>query len=341
MGNDIDYRVNRWEACKAYHIGCMRINEIDPNTPLLQYASKKLSLDVEQRLWLAFLYSTCDCSPNAFYMLSKLPRLEYVNEPMIRGFWKKYKETLHFGEDRRYVYNGKDNFVDMVLAYKKLMKGGQLKNLMRFKKGSKMKTYDEIYAYYVKRLPYMSQFSMFLWLEMARNLTNIPILPSGIDLRISRTVRNGIACALGLDEYCEINGENKGLASKNIAFLQQKLRQLYNELLDEYPDVKTDYWNLETSLCTFYKLFRRNRYVGMCIDRIMNYIEDIQVKDPDGCRWDILWEARQKTIRPELLGEKNGYFGVRKEMFDYFMDTGRLAPFEIPLEKTGVKHGTD
>ena len=128
--------------------------------------------------------------------------------------------------------------------------------------------------------------------------------------------------------YVKKNAATK-LSSEQFQYLQSQLRKLYRELITEYPDAPTTYWNLETSLCAYYKLFRAKRYAGYYIDRQMLEIEEMQKLAPDGADWSLLWKFRREHFHPLTLGEIQGWHGIRKNMMNYFLETGQFTPHEM------------
>ena len=324
----IDYRVERWKGCKAYHIAGMRMDEVDPAAPMLQYICKALNLDMEQRFWLAWLYSTCYSAPTAFYMITHLPRPESISDQRMESWWFLNKRRMVFESDRRYVKNCNE-FPAMFASYKEYTRGGALKAFLRLKKETRQATYDAIFADVGKRLYFFGRYSNFMYLETIYNLTKFPMWPTGLNLREARTSRNGLCYALGREDWVRKSGKAAKLTKEQFAYLQGQLRRLYEEICADAPDVPTTYWNLETSLCAYYKLFKPTRYAGYYIDRQMQEIEAMEKLAPDGANWKLLWKFRRQHFDPRSLGELNGYVGVRQSMMNYFLDTGQYTPEEM------------
>lgn len=323
-----DYRIDRWQGVKAYHVAGMKLDEIDPACPMLRYIADYLNLDTDQRFWLAWLYSTCYSAPTAFYMIVNLPRPEYISQSEIDSWWSANKNNLVFESDRRYVKN-RDEFPRMFESYREYTKHGQAATFLQMRQSSEEETYEKIYSDVASRLYFFGRYSIFMYLETIYNLTKFPMTATGLDLRKARTSRNGLCYALGKDDWVRKSGEQTKLTQKEIDYLQQQLQRLYNELIAENPDVPTTYWNLETSLCAYYKLFRAKRYAGYYIDRQMEELAKMQQLNPDKADWDLLWQFRRSHFNPLTLGEVQGWHGVRECMMSYFLDTGRYIAGEI------------
>lgn len=320
----IDYRVERWSGCKAYHIAGMRMDEIDPACPMLKFIADKMKLSIEQKFWLAWLYSTCYSAPTAFFMITQLPCPELFNQSEINSWWLKNKSRMVFESDRRYVKNC-DEFPKMFESYQNFTRQGQLKTFLKFKGNNDAETYDNIYSAVLENLYFFGRYSIFMYLETIYNLTNFPMMATGLNLKEARTSRNGLCYALGKDDWIRRAGKSAKFTKEQFDYLQRKLSKLYAELLTEYPDVPTTYWNLETSLCAYYKLFHAKRYVGYYIDRQMEEIISMEKLVPDGVNWNLLWQFRREHFSPLSLGEIQGWIGIRENMMNYFLNTGQYT----------------
>ena len=249
-------------------------------------------------------------------MIAALPSSEYFLPSDMNLWWKDNKSKLVFESDRLKVKNF-DEFPKMFECYKEYTKDGQLKTFLKLRQGGDSETYDKIYSDVMQKLYYFGRYSIFMYLETIYNLTKFPIMATGLNLREARTSRNGLCYAIGKDDWVQAK-----LSKRQFEYLQLELKKLYTEILSEYPEVPTTYWNLETSLCAYYKLFRAKRYVGYYIDRQMQEIEKMQNLIPNGANWDLLWKFRREHFDVLSLGEIQGWHGIRKNMMNYFLQTG-------------------
>lgn len=326
-----DYRILRWEGCKAYHVAGMRMDDIDPACPMLKFVAEKLNLSIEQRLWLAWLYSTCYSAPTAFYMIIQLPDPNFITQSDIISWWAENKNRMIFESDRRYVKNC-NTFPKMFESYRKFTRQGQLRAFLDFKGDNDAETYNKVYSAVEKNLYFFGRYSIFMYLETIYNLTKFPMIATGLNLREARTSRNGLCYALGKDSWIRHAGKPAKFTKMQFDYLQTKLSKLYTELLIEYPDVPTTYWNLETSLCAYYKLFQAKRYAGYYIDRQMVEIVNMENLVPEGVDWKLLWQFRREHFSPLSLGEIQGWRGIRENMMNYFLDTGLYTAQEMRVK---------
>ena len=86
--------------------------------------------------------------------------------------------------------------------------------------------------------------------------------------------------------------------------MRTSLKLINSYVKQEFPN--TDYYDMETCLCSFKKLFRtsRGRYLGYYLDR---QAEEIAQCDKDGwfgIDWEPLWDSRKETLNHKLLTNK-------------------------------------
>ncbi len=104
-------------------------------------------------------------------------------------------------------------------------------------------------------------------------------------------------------------------------------KELFEGLRRKFPSVPTTYWNLETSLCAYKKLFFKTRYVGYYIDRQLEELVKMQKLAPIGADWNLLWHFRPEHFDHRAVGELNDWRGIRKERMGYFLATGHFSEY--------------
>ena len=320
-----DYRKQRWDGYKSYHTKMMTIGDCDPALPALRYLSDRFEFNLEQKYWLAFLYSTNYCVPTTFFMINEFPDFENVDCRRVEKWWNKNKQFLFFQTDRKKVKNF-NKFVPMVESYKKLMGDSQIEVFKKFAKNNPQDTYKAVYNFVIKNIYYVGRFSTFLYLEALHAITDFNMLPDGLDLKNSESSRNGLLYACGMDEFITLHHKkaSKLLTPEVYIHLKNKLQQLHDELKSEAPELPTNFWNIETSLCAYKKLFWGARYLGYYIDRQMAEIKTMEDKVKEGVDWSVLWNFRTEYFDKSVLGELMGWKGIRNEKMDLFMKAGIL-----------------
>lgn len=324
----IDYRVERYKGFEVFHVTGMKLDEIDPAAPMLKYISEHLKLDEDQRYWLSYLYSTCYSAPTAYYMILNLPRVQYLTREKILGWWTDNKSKLVFETDRLRAKT-QNQIPRMFLNYKSLVGYSDSKFFKKLLRGTPKKNYRQIYMFLEKNLYYFGRYSLFMYLETIYNLTELPIWADTLELKEALSSRNGLCFLLGLDNWVRHQSVKRdNLNDRQYEYLQMKLRELYQTLLNKYPETPTTYWNLETSLCAYKKLFFGTRYVGYYIDRQLEELSKMQKLAPE-IDWTSLWDFRKNHFDRRVLGELNNWRGIRKERMKYFLNTGRFIDYEV------------
>jgi len=309
MDRDKTY-IARIEHYKWYHTTMMRIGDCDPAYPALCYVADRFELNIEQRFWLAFLFQATYCVPTTFYIYNEFPDFENVDITRMKIWWKENKHRLLFQTDRAKVKNF-DKLVPMFRSYKKLIAGAQAKAFNKLITPDVYETYDNMYSF-CNNVYYIGRFSLFLYLESIQRLTNFPMQPSGLDLPNASSCTYGLCYAVGLDAW---DKDKKQFDTSDYRHFQRELSKIHKELTEEHKELPINYWNIETSLCAYKKLYRKKRYLGYYIDRLMDEIIVMQNNVKEGVSWKVLWDFRREYFHKSHLGEFKGYTGVRKQMF--------------------------
>jgi len=291
--------------------------DCDTAYPCMNYIADRLELNKEQRYWLTLLYGCTYSAPTAYYILNEFPDFENVDENRLQRWWNDNKEKLLFQTDRAKVKNF-DKFVAIFKSYKALIGNNTqevvFKNIVGYDKTAR---YKNVYNFAIN-IYYFGRFSLFNYLEALHELTGLDIEPDTLDFKEAHSCRDGMLYVL--DIY-ELNTEQV-VERVGYAHLQQELLSLRSELSTEYPDLDVNFWNIETCLCAFKKLFWGKRYLGYYIDRQQDEISIMQHNVPEGVDWSILWDFRQEFFNPYWLGENNKWCGVRKMRLTQFKTTG-------------------
>lgn len=324
----MDLRVDRRGGYKYYHTLMNLIGDCDPAYPALRYVADRFELNEEQRYWLAWLYSLSYCAPTAFYMLNEFPDYENVDTRRLSGWWSKNKKRCLFQTDRAKVKNF-DKIVPMFESYRDMVGGSQEAAYKEPSSPDPHEYYDRLFRHFGK-LYYFGRFSLFLLLEAVHEMTRLPIQPSGLDLRDALSCRNGLCYAVGKNEWVQKKNAPRLL---DLDKLTSDLASILTELRQEYPQIKHTYWNVETSLCSYKKLFWETRYLGYYIDRQLAELHWMNKAVREGVDWSVLWSFRREHFAPFLLGEVGGWRGPRPERLKIVTRTGLPWELNLPLRR--------
>lgn len=300
--------MDRLEDYKKYHLTMMEIGDCDPAYPALNYIANRFELNIEQRYWIAWLYACTYCVPTVYYIYNEFPDYENVDIKRLQNWWSANKEKTIFQTDRLKVKSF-DKFILMFGSYRLLIGKNQqekFESLITSENDVK-KNYNNIYNF-SEKLYYFGRFSLFLYLESLYNLTKLPLEITWLPLKEAESSRNGLCYAMGLDHLIR-----KNPCSEDYNKLNMGLEKIIYELKQINPT--TNYWNVETSLCSYKKMFWKKRYLGYYIDRLMVEIQKMEINITKGVDWSPLWQFREETFNKEWLGEKCGWKSIRKNLF--------------------------
>lgn len=290
----------------VYHIAMMVMGDVDPSYPALEYIADRFELNIEQRLWISFLYQSCYTASTVFYIYNEFPDYENVDVRRLEWWWGNNKHKLFFQTDRAKVKNF-NKFVPMFQSYRTLVGKSQKAWFDSMIQGTPQENYDRLYKECGK-IYYIGRFSLFLYLESLHRLTKLDIQPTGLDFKNAESCANGLCYALGWDDLVGLPFQPQHI--KNLTYELDKLMKdlQLGELLP------IDYWCVETSLCAYKKLYWNKRYLGYYIDRLQTELLLMEKNVPEGVDWSVLWDFRKEYFDHRWLGELQGWTGVRKHM---------------------------
>lgn len=284
---------------KDYHRQSMAIGDVDPSYEMLRYVCERYELNMEQRYWLAFLYSTCYCGPTVFYIYNEFPDYENVDVGRLERWWNANKDKLFFQTDRKWI-KSKDEFVMMFESYRNWCCG-----LTQERRWSLMNTGNPTFSYDMafneaSGIYQMGRFSLFLYLEAVKVVTGFPMLPRSMRMRDAESCRNGLAYAIGREDLNN-HEDGRNLSKSEQDFLQEEFDRLVGEMVQEDP--KNNVWNIETTLCAYKKYRLGKRYIGYYLDRQLDEIRKMEKLVPEGVDWSVLYDYRRETYLHQFLKE--------------------------------------
>ena len=269
-----------------YHEQSYAAKDIDPAYPMLKYICDRFELNIEQCCWIAFLYGCTYCGPTVFYIYNEFPDFENVDVARLQRWWLANKNRLLFQTDRLRIRSN-NQFVPAFESYRDAFKKGQYKIFASLCDSSdKKRNYDILYRCLVQT-KYFGRYSMFLWLECLQRLTDLPIIPTRIDWQNANNCLNGLLLGNNRPEVDKV--DNYGCI-----FADTLLQQTIQKLQQRHPENHTDIWNVETTLCAYYKYHHGKRYIGYYVDRQLEEINKMAAAVPSGVCWDVLYDFRRE-----------------------------------------------
>jgi len=322
----IDQRVpdydNRRKFFKQYYHWQLKTEDCDPAMFLLNYIFRRLELNSEQRYWISFLYANTYQLPTAWIMANEFPDFEKVDVDRLTNWNKENLKELKYQVDNKWQ---KGHLPAMFISYRdNVLKTGNQEQffLSLCQEDTEQKNFEVVSKYIIKNFYKMGRYIMWFYLQTLRETCDLPVLPTSLLLKdkSSSSHAKGLLFALGMDDVA--NEKELNFDQDVWDFLDEEAASILQEMKEEYPDVKVDYFTMETSLCSFKKIFREShgRYLGYYLDR---QAEDIYVcqnnKRWRGIDWDLLHDGREQFIDKRLINKE-----VNKDIFGELGRTGTI-----------------
>lgn len=258
--------------------------DIDPANDCLKYICDRFELTIEQRYWIAFLYSTCYCAPTVFYIYNEFPDFENVDVNRMERWWSKNKAKLYFQTDRSKIRT-MNKFVETYESYKKLIGSLTQHNFFNKLTGASLhENYNNAYNT-LSNIRNVGRFTLFIYLEMISVLTDFKCEPDKLEWQHADNCRNGL-------QYHLLDYEDKTPYNVLDSELQRILIYLENNNCTH-----KNIFNVETTLCAFKKFKHGKRYPGFYLDRQLKEIEKMESNVRDGVCWRVLYEFRKETYK--------------------------------------------
>ena len=311
--------MSRIQEYLKYHNTSLRIKDIDPSYAMLKYVCDRFELNLEQRYWLAFIYSLTYCGASTFFVYNEFPDFENLDSGRLNRWWNNggRQQTL-CQTDRRWVRSN-NLFVPAVEAYRKWV--GDQSQHDHFQSiaigDTPEQRYDRVYRK-AAHLPSYGQFALFLYLEALHTITPLELAPTDLNLDEAWSCRNGLFYAYGLDQWITEKGEKTPWDSRG------EMKLVWNDLRSKLQPEST-VWQIETTLCAYKKFYRGKRYLGYYIDRQALEIAKMAAQVKDGVAWEVLWQFRSETYDPNYLVETK------------FKNPTTLSPYWVSLQNTKTK----
>lgn len=320
----IDYRLkeNRLEGFIKFYAWQLKFGDCDPALWMLNYLNKRFEHNSEQRLWLAWLYANTYYLPTAWVIFQEFPDYELATIDRLNQWNTANYTRLRYQTDLRY---NKGHLPEMFASYQQIVGNRLQRSFFESLYGdNEQQNFKNLWDIIIKKFHKFGRLTAWFYIQTLKHTAGICAEPDSLmlsDYEGSRSHRNGLCHALSQYGY-EVFIDKK--ISDDECQQMEKLAQIIiEEVKEDYPAIapQVDAFSLETSLCAYKKLFRAKdgRYLGYYLDRQAEEISRVSQDGWYGIEWDVLWQARQETIDPRLLGDF-----IRKDKFSWFIETGEI-----------------
>lgn len=313
---------------------CEYQSVVPPINPITytEYARRnKLSKD--DCVYLGWLNSTCYSAETAIFIFNQLP-LENLNGRLCKDFWGKYKKSLHFISARQYAKN-MDWFEILIREFVKTFGKNPYNKIKLVLTDNPKENYGRLFDI-VNNLKFMGRFSIDLFLESLVHMSYKGILDFNLEYpdfswKNGSNITSAIFNIFYEDEKANHFDKHKTVSKEDKIWLDEKLKVIQKEIQKKYPEQNSDISEITPKLCSFRNLFKGSRYGGFHHDRQLEILNDYKSNLPEfNSIWDEIFEIRKSQFNEKLLGELNGWSGIRKERKKLFLTQGKTG---VEMEK--------
>ena len=269
---------------------------------------KKLSKDdiVEASFVTALTYSEV----TTVFILELLKKYSYEQ------IWDVFGSGLNFGSARKHM-KLKNRFPICASDWEYLKQNKPFEFVKSLELEDSYRTYNNIQKA-IQSIPEIGRFSSDLFLELLVYLKDVLDLnvkqPLSIDWRDGSNLTSGIYNIFYEDEKAENYEKTKTVTQEETLYLSSKLKQIQRAIKDTYPEQDCQITMFLDKVCSFRNLFKNARYGGFHHDRQLGVIKQYQHDFPEYDElWQYCYKIRQDIYPHKLLGELNGWDGIRKE----------------------------
>jgi hypothetical protein len=319
---DIDFRLkeNRREAFIQWFAWSLINNDCDPALWMLNYMFKRYEFNIEQRLWVCWLYGTTYYAPTSWVIWNEFPDFELVGLKRLEDWNNTNYKRLRYQTDTKY---NKGHLPKQFASYYEWVHTNNPEGTQRAKFESILRStndpfkalWDEISGSLYK----FGRYSTWFYMQTLKRCAGIHTEPHDLVLKDdkgSKSHRTGLLYALGLEDLA-----GQKLDKAQVQMLETEGALILKETNKRFG-TDADFYDMETCLCSFKKIFRdyEGRYLGYYLDRQAEEISRVQNDGWVGVNWEVYWQARRETLHP-LLGASRK---IKKDQYGDFLKTGQF-----------------
>lgn len=338
---DFDYRIQdpeqRKEAFVQWYRWSLINNDCDPALFMTKYLFDRYEHNLEQKLWICWLYGTTYYFPTTWVIWNEYPDFELVGQDKLKLWNDQNYKRLRYQTDTKW---NKGHLPEMYTSYREFIfsRGNSQAEVFRslIKGRDSFDSFNILWDEINTNLHKFGRYSTWFYLQTLKDCAGLNINAPNLmlsDYNGSRSHRNGLCYALGKDEWVD-----QKLTKDEYAWLEDEAAKLCVLAADldssELIIDAADFFKMESCLCSFKKLFRSHhgRYLGYYLDRQGEEIKTVSRDGWNGIDWTPLWDARTEVVGlPELIGP--GHDHIHKNKLEQAWNTGII---ELPSQENNL-----
>ena len=273
----------------------LEIKDCDPAIFMTNYLFDRFEHNIEQRFWISWIYGTTYNLPTTWIIWNEFPDMELVDIDRLTDWNNKNYKRLRYQTDTKW---NKGHISSQFASYKKWIGNNSQEDKFYSIINHPTYSFNKVWKE-VNTLHKFGRYSSWFYLQSLKQCCKLPIDTDCLmleDYEGSRSHRNGLCYAFDKPEWVD-----KKLSTKELQLLNEFAENILFEVRTKYPG--TDYFDMETCLCSFKKLFRksRGRYLGYYLDRQAEEIMQCEKDGWSGIDWQPFWDGRNEKINKKLL----------------------------------------
>jgi hypothetical protein len=264
---------------------------------MTNYLFDRFEHNTEQKLWIAWIYGTTYFFPTTWVIWNEFPDMELVGVDRLKEWNNHNYKRLRYQIDTKW---NKGHLPAQFISYKEWIGNrSQIEAFRPFLLQNPDENFNRLWDEVKSKFHKFGRYSTWFYMQTLKQCCGLPLEPGSLmleDYSGSRSHRNGLCMAVGRPDWYDAK-----LTSKELNYLDESAREILQEVKKDYPD--TDYFDMETCLCSFKKLFRvkHGRYLGYYLDRQAEEIAKCEADGWSGIDWQPMWDARNETLNNKLL----------------------------------------
>lgn len=278
---------------------------------------KKHGIDKETAVDLCWLMSVTYNEITCILLNEMSSTPEYI--------WRMHKEKLNFGSARKYA-KSMNWYVPLMNAWNKATCNAPYEWVISKRGNTPEQTYRNIHAA-LCCFQYVGRFGADLFMECIcylKDWLRISLKePVMLDWKHCANLTSGTFNIFYQDERANLYDKTRVVSKRDRIELSSDILVIKNEIARTYPEQDNDITMFIGKICSFRNLFKAARYGGFHHDRELGVIKQYELDFP---QYDYLWqqcyELRKEIFPNHLLGELNGWSGIRKERKRLWLDRG-------------------
>lgn len=313
---------DRMKDFERFWVQQMLTYDCDPGIYALRYLVARQELNTNQAMWLCWLYACTYNAATTWVLFNEFPDYENVYPERLDAFQRENIKRLPYQKDQKWL---RGHLGPMWRSLHEVF-GEDLRVSAQFTVADG--GYEALWRKTMS-LYKVGRYTAWMLLQAWHEVCGLDVEPTSLELNHDSSAmhRGGLALACGKDEWAvkghKFSAEQLGYLNIAAFTCLTRVRRGFPELM-RTGCVQPNLYSMETSLCAYRKLFRRDRgrYLGYYLDRWADDIFATTRCGWPGINWSLIWESRNEGLHPYF----NRTTGVDKRLFGLYLDEGEFLP---------------